>query len=758
MKKDITASFPGFGGPVSVTVSVEDGRLIAVSAYGPGETPGFSDEALAELPKKILAAGGTDDVDAITGATITSTAILRSAEKALEEAGLSKSGETTLRMQPGVYSGEGFGFDRIEPIHVEVTVSETEIKNIEVVQKDTLRETPQIFVTAEENLIPRMISSQDLTVDAITGATASSSGIRKAVERALEKAIEAGGGNKNAIKAFYKPHFYSDKKVELDYDIVVAGMGGAGCAAAMSAAEGLAERGLPVSVLAIDSAAKYGGTAATCGEMFAVNPPEHKKKYNNGEDYCDAESLWNNWIYKFTRGKCREDLVKLFFDESGKTIDWLSFKHGYILCRAKSGFGNSPWRVKYQYTYKKNYEPGRDYPAGFVPSGNRMDNVTGYFDGIVKDYTNLGGKYMLETESVSLLYDRENRRVTGLKARGADGTEYTVHAKAVILAGGGFGGNYEMEKKYLSNEFYPLSGEWYLYGMAQNKGQMLESAIENGAACFNMGMPPCVHLEGPDGSINAFPVHKYDGKVTFTTKYDIWSSNYLPAILGTAKNALSIGRDGRRYYDEGGTFEFWKPGPKRYNIVGSDYVDSIAEKGFPGEKGSYIHYTALLEGVYPANAPAPEIYEALDAAIEAGYVFKADTIEELAGKIGVPGDVLVEEVKKYSECCRTGVDPYFGKEKQFLVPTLERGPYYAVRCRPIIYATLAALDINTDINVLDRDGNVMNGLYACGNDSGGVLYAPDAAYAKYGGVALGWAYTSGRLAGQSAAKYIESLK
>ena len=74
------------------------------------------------------------------------------------------------------------------------------------------------------------------------------------------------------------------------------------------------------------------------------------------------------------------------------------------------------------------------------------------------------------------------------------------------------------------------------------------------------------------------------------------------------------------------------------------------------------------------------------------------------------------------------------------------------------YATPAALDVDTQVRVLKFDGETpVAGLYACGNDSGGVLYAELLPYSQYGGVALGWAFTSGRLAGENAVAYLASL-
>jgi len=88
---------------------------------------------------------------------------------------------------------------------------------------------------------------------------------------------------------------------------------------------------------------------------------------------------------------------------------------------------------------------------------------------------------------------------------------------------------------------------------------------------------------------------------------------------------------------------------------------------------------------------------------------------------------------------------------------MQYGPYYAIKCKPTPYATTAGLDVDSQIRVLKTDGSVMNGLYAGGNDSGGVLYSPQDSYAYYGSTAMGWAMTSGRLAGIHAVEYLKTL-
>ena len=239
---------------------------------------------------------------------------------------------------------------------------------------------------------------------------------------------------------------------------------------------------------------------------------------------------------------------------------------------------------------------------------------------------------------------------------------------------------------------------------------------------------------------------------------NVWSLNDVPMILGIDAGCLQVGTDGLRHYNEGGTFAFWAGGPTWFSIYGGDYIDKLASEGFAGEPGTYARSTKVYgQGGYPNARPIPQIYEVLDTAVKHGYVFKANTLEELAEQIEVPVDAFVDQVRRYEEFCANGEDPEFGRKPETLVSKIGHGPFYAIRCKPVPYATLAALDVDADINALLPDGTKVGGLYACGNDSGGVIETNLAPYAQYGGVALGWAFTSGRLAGTHAAEYVQTV-
>lgn len=754
------AASHGFLADVSVKLTVKNGEIEQVSIADMGETPDKGGKAARILEERICEANGLSGIDAVTGATTTSRAVFRATEDCLIQAGaLGEPGDTT--MKPGVYVGEARGFDWIEPVRVKIEVDETKLKSVEVIDKKLNREEPLILKAAEDLLIPRMVEQQSVVVDSVTGATSVSAGIRTATEHALKKALAAGGANDTAIHRFYNRAEKQGDHQTLDYDIVVCGLGGAGSAAAMSAAETLAAAGKDVRVLALETAGKYGGTAANAGEPFSINAPRYLEKYNNGEPWCDYDSLYEDWMENYSKGTpCKPECVKLLMDESGKTVDWLQFDHGFVFTRGMKGFGASTWLCKQQYVYKSNMEKDVDYAAEYPDYvfGDRSSSVGQYYDRIIADFEALGGEYLLETEAYELLLDDASGKVKGVKARNhVDGTEYEINAKAVIMCTGGFGGDGGMMERLLQNPEYPLAARWHLWGMHQNKGAMIASAIDKGAGTYNIDMSPCIHFKTTSDYLTEYPCYYRDGLEERMQEQNVWSLNDIPMMMGINANALQVSAiDGVRHYNESGTFAFWAGGPSWFAIYGSDYVDNLAENGYPGEEGSYQKSTKVFgQGGYPNATPIPQIYEVLETAETKGYVLKADTLEELAEKMGVPADAFKAQVERYESYCENGVDEEFGKSAETLVSQINQPPYYAIKADATPYATIAALDVDTDLNVLRSDGATkIDGLYACGNDSGGVLYTNLEPYAQYGGVALGWAFTSGRIAGANAAAYV----
>ena len=259
-----------------------------------------------------------------------------------------------------------------------------------------------------------------------------------------------------------------------------------------------------------------------------------------------------------------------------------------------------------------------------------------------------------------------------------------------------------------------------MFGMQQNDGKMIQAALDDGAGTYNISVPPMVHVGGVDGFLPGYPTHEIEGQMGVATgRPAVWSEGDLPLNMAISSNVLAVGKDAKRYTSETALSMFnpWISGPHFYTIYGSDQVAKIASEGFDevpyGPSTSYLGYGTSI----PANTPIANADEILDAAIEAGYVYKAGSIEELAEKMGLDGTVLAETVKNYNSYCETGVDEEFGKDAKYLVPVTGE-TYYGIVGSSYCYSTCGGLDINTKFQVLKADGETpIEGLYAVGTDS-----------------------------------------
>ena len=720
-----TATTAGFGGEIAVTVETENGALKSVAVTGDGETPGVGSRAVEEMPARMMEAG-TWDVEAVTGATISSNAIRLAAKDAMVQAGLVEAAEVEVNMKPGTYTAQKSGFALCEPITVTTILSHNKIVDIKV-DEVNLSDTAPLVNSVVDRLIPRMLEQQSVKVDAITGATMTSEAVKSAVEDCIVQALAAAECDPQAVEAFYKVPEKNHEEQELSAQVLVVGMGGSGIAAAMRAAE----NGL--DVLAIEKNGRYGGTTGLTSEVMAVNPPRIMDAYNNGEEYTDSDAMLAAWL-DYTEGDAKTEMVEKIINLSGEALDWMHFEHGF----------------EYDYAAKTGFTPADVYAVKFqfLPNtvGANKAYIERYFDGIVKDYTQAGGRYMLETEAYELIQD-ENGKVIGVKARDlVNGTEYTIHADAVVLATGGFAGSAEMEEEYLSDEYFELKGDWKCYGLTTNDGKMIAAALKIGAGTYNIGMPPMVHNAGTTSFLAGYETNVVEGKLgPRTGRPQKWSSGDLPLDMAIAVNSLAVNKHGERFTNEEqvSMLNSWIAGPRFYSIWSSEQIDSLRDNGFKyTPNGPAIIYLGY-QGAIPENTPIANAYEVLEDAQNQGIAYKADTLEELAALLGMDPATLTATVDAYNAACDAGEDAAFGKNPEYL-DRIGSGPYYAICGAPYCYTTCGALDINEKYQVLAADHKtVIEGLYAVGTDSMGVLFSEKKAYVTFGGAANGWAMTSG---------------
>jgi fumarate reductase flavoprotein subunit len=219
-----------------------------------------------------------------------------------------------------------------------------------------------------------------------------------------------------------------------------------------------------------------------------------------------------------------------------------------------------------------------------------------------------------------------------------------------------------------------------------------------------------------------------------------------------AQPDLWVNPRGERFCDEGIAFYDTSVGNanarQKEGFTYSLFDESI--KAYVIEKG-------IDRGVGMDNPPGTrpvDFDKELNAAVEKGSteVFVADSIEELAGKMGVNPTVLKTTVLEYNGFCEKGHDDFFAKDPRYLRPL--KGPkFYAVKARTVFLGTLGGIKINHKMEVVDKKGKVIPGLYAVGFDAGG-MWGDSYSIRNSSGASAGFATNSGRIAGKNALKYI----
>jgi fumarate reductase flavoprotein subunit len=759
--KVASATVKGHGGDVTVTLTVKDEKIIDCTIVGDGETPDIGGKAVAQMPAQYIDAGSLD-VDGVSGATVTTTAIKSAATMAYAEA--TGAATSIVKMKPGSYTAGCRGFWRIWELPVTIKVSETAILDISVPEdRQAHGETEVILQSVKDKLFPRIIESQSIAVDSITGATVSSDAVKIAVQDALKQALVAGGTDESALTAFQ----VAPEKAELgmteekDVDILVVGLSTGGICAMQSAYEEIVKyQGTNlISMLGIERAGKVGGKSAlTHGGMF-INPRKLSEDLYGGVELCDANHLRENFI-KFCTvdGVCylKENVLDVFLKESGPTLDWLYEKgwhFGKIKLDPVKNYANGV--SGFNVITTPNLEPG-SYE-------DRRQWLNHYYFWMLEEVKAHGAEILLETEAYELLLDNDGK-VTGVKARNlATGKEYVIHAKAIIMGTGGFASNEEMVNKYLAEQW---RGKRKVLGTGQDTGTFIQAVLDKGAGTWNIDCGPNVMHVGLDHYIDKYPFkfdeNTIDGR---TGRNKVHTLNSIPLGCATTGNALGINKNGERFMNEKEYCTSFESGPEKegwpchfsgnyyYSIVSDDVLKEIAADGFT-KVFKWEGYCS--QGDIPADwGPVPEVYDGLDCAVDEGMAWKADTLAELAAQINVDPAVLEQTVKDYNTLCDQGEDSAFGKDPDFMTK-FTSGPYYAIQVWNVAFSTLGAFDVDEKIRVLTEDHKTpIKGLYAIGSDSIGVIGCNGSK--SYMGIALaqGWNRTSGKLAGTNAADYVK---
>ena len=590
-------------------------------------------------------------------------------------------------------TAKGFGGD----VSVTLTLTDGAITGCTAEGKD---ETQGVGSEAIAKMPGEIAESGSIAVDGVSGATVTSTAIKEAAAAALT----AAGLNPDDYKTAVENNATAEDST-VDADVVVVGAGGAGMTAAITAAaEGK-------NVVILESQSMVGGNSvrATGGmnagktvyqdeNEFGESAGVEKTLKTAAEKYADNETItalaktvseqWAAYQANPTGYFDSVELMELDTMIGGKGINDPELVE--TLC------ANSADAIDWLDEHGITLHNVSSFGGASVKRIHRPVNAEGktvsvgsYMIPLLEENCKKAGVQILLNTTANEILTDANGAAAGIKATGSTGETVTVNAKAVVLTTGGFGANLDMVVKYKPE----LKG-FMTTNAAGIQGQGIEMAQAIGAATVDMDQ------------IQIHPTVEANTAALITE-----------GLRGDG--AILINEEGQRFIDE----------------VGTRDVVSAAEIA---QTGSYS-WLVVDQAMVDASS-------VIQGYIKKGYTVTGETYEELGKAMGVDAAAFAETMEKWNGYVEAKNDPDFGRTS-FANP-LNTAPYYAVKVTAGVHHTMGGLKINANTEVLNEKGEVIPGLFAAGEVTGGVHGAN-----RLGGNAVADFTVFGRIAGAAASDY-----
>jgi len=590
-------------------------------------------------------------------------------------------------------TAKGFGGD----VSVTLTLTDGAITGCTAEGKD---ETQGVGSEAIAKMPGEIAESGSIAVDGVSGATVTSTAIKEAAAAALT----AAGLNPDDYKTAVENNATAEDST-VDADVVVVGAGGAGMTAAITAAaEGK-------NVVILESQSMVGGNSvrATGGmnagktvyqdeNEFSESAGVEKTLKTAAEKYADNETItalaktvseqWAAYQANPTGYFDSVELMELDTMIGGKGINDPELVE--TLC------ANSADAIDWLDEHGITLHDVSSFGGASVKRIHRPVNAEGktvsvgsYMIPLLEENCKKAGVQILLNTTANEILTDANGAAAGIKATGSTGETVTVNAKAVVLTTGGFGANLDMVVKYKPE----LKG-FMTTNAAGIQGQGIEMAEAIGAATVDMDQ------------IQIHPTVEANTAALITE-----------GLRGDG--AVLINAEGKRFIDE----------------VGTRDVVSAAEIA---QTGSYS-WLVVDQAMVDASS-------VIQGYIKKGYTVTGATYEELGKAMGVDAAAFAETMEKWNGYVEAKNDPDFGRTS-FANP-LNTAPYYAVKVTAGVHHTMGGLKINANTEVLNEKGEVIPGLFAAGEVTGGVHGAN-----RLGGNAVADFTVFGRIAGAAASDY-----
>ncbi|MHB9856872.1 FAD-dependent oxidoreductase [Streptomyces sp. YIM S03343] len=484
------------------------------------------------------------------------------------------------------------------------------------------------------------------------------------------------------------------EQFDSSYDVVVIGGGASGLSCVVQAAK----NGLTCALL--EKEARTGGSSAFAEGHAAFESDEQAKR---GITVTKRQAF--DTYLDYSHWRADPSIVSRYVENAATTIVKMRDEVGAV--------------------YEDVTVTALDQPGELVTWHLPEGEVARVIELLEADARNRGVDIFLSTAATGILKD-ETGRIVGVLARDSDGEEVRLGAKAVVIGTGGYACDPDLIDKY--TRYDGIGDKLINVGGPGNSGDGLRMVLEAGG------------IEHPSiGTLLLFPVMR-DKTITSHTN----AAGFQPYFW--------VDLHGRRFTDEVVSLAFGNagdvvaglPGAMFWSVLDTGAIRHLVEEGNEIGLGIYVRNREKLVNL-PAEIEA-------DAAEEARTnVHKAETIEDLAARMGVEPAVLRAEVDAYNAACHKGEDDRFHKPAKYLLP-VENGPFYAIKMETGIMITMGAIRIDDHMRCLDKQGTPIPGLYSVGCDAGG-LYGESYAL-PVPGSANGFALTSGWLTADDIAERI----
>ena len=595
---------------------------------------------------------------------------------------------------PGTYEGTAEGIS--STVKVTMTFSDSAVTDVVV---DTSGETASFGAAAADELREQLLAAGSAEIDGVSGSTITSDAVMKAAKscyaqakgEAVVSSVQLPTGDENDWLG-KEPDIDEAAITEtVDTDILIVGAGNGGMfAAAYAAANGLNFRVIEQNANVQDTRHWYG----------AVDSAAAKEA---GEPATDKAKLLSE-ISRYASGKCDQRVVKTWINESAAMHDFmrsiLEDKYGWV-CDFTSGSEaawpaeNAEHNTDYLYPVQEH-----NYMASERESGLARNEL------LLQYIQELGYDVDFKT-SLAKLEKNSDGRITGIIAQSTEDDHFIRYNanQGVLLACGGFPGN-----PYMMEQLDPLGTSVTTacsYSPA-DKGYGIRAAVWAGAnldkeaapMLFDRGIvAPGVDAGYVDND-SAFGGKAFPGKIR----------QYNP---GT-QPFLKVNRNGERFANESCPY--------------NDIVYAAAHQ--PGRVYAQICDANILEdakrfhtigcSAQTRNGGEKYIQGKMDEAIEAGALFKCDTLDELADKMGFTGaakDTFLATVERYNELYDKQNDEDFGKPA-YRLSAIRTAPFYGCWLGASLLTTEQGIAINEKGQALDTNNQPMEGLYITGDMSG----------------------------------------